>query len=179
MWDWVNDNINQIKLKPDPPHGINGQCVNLASSWSMAQGGPELLGATAWAIYQNFRHPFYDVIPGTQVQPGDIVFYYPNNAAAGTGPAGHVNVALDSFTATSFRGIDTDWNANPHTQFVTHSYNGIAGVFRPKGELAMTPEVKIVFDDLKAHILNLENQLKVQDAKLEDLKQHIINLENK
>jgi hypothetical protein len=39
-----------------------------------------------------------------------------------------------------------------------------------QGELTMTPEVKSVLEDLKAHILLIEK-------KIEDLKAHVINLE--
>lgn len=131
MQDWINTNINQVHLTPDPPNGIDGQCVNLASSWSLYQGGPELQGATAYSIFQNFRSDFYDVLITTAVQPGDLAFWAANTA--GFGSAGHVDIVVDQITGSGFRGFDTNWNNNPKAEYVNHNFNGFAGVFRRKG----------------------------------------------
>lgn len=129
---WSNANLGQTHLYPDPPHGIDGQCVNSASSWSMYQGGPELFpGATAWIIYQSFRSGFYQVISGGNVQPGDIVFYPPNNKGEGTGPAGHVDVCIDQVTGSTFRAADSDYNGNLKLTYNVHNKSNVAGVFRP------------------------------------------------
>lgn len=129
MNDWVQPNLGKVHLTPDPPNGIDGQCVNLASSWSIFQGGPELLVDTAYNIWLNFRHPFYDVIPyPTSVQAGDIVFYKANVPGM-TGSAGHVDVLVKTIPS-GFQALDTNWNNNPTAQYVSHTFTGIAGVFR-------------------------------------------------
>lgn len=130
--DWQAANLGQVQLNPDPPNGINGQCVNLASSWSMAQGGPELRGATAYEIYQNFRDPFFEVIantPTNQPSEGDIVFFVPNYAPIGTGYAGHIDVCVDNISSTGFRALDTDWEGHPYSEYINHSFAGVAGWF--------------------------------------------------
>jgi hypothetical protein len=140
MQPWLSNNLGKSRLNPDPPNGIDGQCVNAASSWSMAMGGPELSGTTAWDIWSNFRSPFFQAIPvgpGFAIESEDIVFYYPNNAGAGTASAGHVDIAADNITATGFRGADTDWNGSPLLQYVNHTLNGVAGVFRHQGEVML------------------------------------------
>jgi hypothetical protein len=141
MNDWINNNLGRVHLNPQPPHGIQGQCVNLASSWSLYQGGPELMGDTAWHIWQNFRHPFYQVVTGAP-QAGDIAFFLPNNPSAGTGSAGHVDVVVE-VTGFGFKGLDTDWNQNPKSQYVNHSLTGVAGYFRHQGETMSTVDLTI------------------------------------
>lgn len=150
MQPWLDKNIGESHLSPDPPRGIDGQCVNAASSWSMAQGGPELIGATAWDIWQNFQNTFFErILPGGVLSPGDIVFYLPNNAAVGTGSAGHVDIATDSFTPHGFRGVDTDWNKSPLLQYVSHSFNGVAGWFHHGGNMSSTnltkEEIEVIY----------------------------------
>lgn len=171
---WLNGNLGRGDSKsnaliPYPPHSIYGQCVTAASSWSLAQGGPELLGATAWTIYQNFRHPFYQVIPrelGTALQPGDILFYAPNDPRVGTGPDGHVDVFERMTGATSFLGADMDWDGSQVLQMEAHNINSVAGLFRPVGGNEVTQEQyqalmeelaesKARQVDLKAWMLNI------------------------
>lgn len=127
MQDWLNNNLGKIRLNPDPPNGIDGQCVNAASSWSIYQGGPELRGATAWEIWQNFNSPFYQRVTGGY-QPGDIVFFLPNNPVTGTGYAGHVDI-MTRDTGSGFVGADTNWGSAA-LQLINHRYVGIAGAFR-------------------------------------------------
>lgn len=160
--DWLKQNLSQEYLKPDPLYGIDGQCVNAASSWSLAQGGPELMGATAWDIYENFRNPFYEVSPrslGTALQPGDILFYAPNDTSMGTGPAGHVDIFIKMTGATSFQAADTDWNGSPLLQLETHDINNVAGFFRPVGGNDVTQE-----------------QYQVLEAQIADIKQWQLNI---
>lgn len=83
------------------------------------------MGATAYSIWLNFRHPFYQVIPNTSPQTGDIVFFAPNNANIGTGPAGHVSVCIKP----GFTSADADWGGFP-LKYVNHTMSGILGVFR-------------------------------------------------
>lgn len=137
---WVAQNLGKgdpsakppTYLTPRPSHGINGQCVNAASSWSLSIGGPELMGATAYAIWQDFRHPFYQVINTASVLPGDIVFFAPNNYSIGTGPAGHVAVAVNGGLGT----VDADWGSYA-LKLVNHTTNGVLGVFRHPQEVDM------------------------------------------
>lgn len=128
LQDWLN-NLGKVQLTPDPPNGINGQCVNAASSWSMKQGGPELRGDTAYSIWQNFNSSFYKRVTSGFVS-GDIVFFAPNNSAAGTGAAGHVDIYIKP-VGTGFQGADTDWNGSAILQLITHSLGGVVGAFRP------------------------------------------------
>lgn len=107
-----------------------------ASSWSIKQGGPELFGigdtSTAWTTWQTFRHPFYEVInnsPTNQPSPGDLVFFRPNTSL--TGPAGHVDIAIDQISTSSFRAVDSNWNNNRTLQYVNHGYNEVVGWFHP------------------------------------------------
>lgn len=134
---WANSNLGKSHLNPDPPHGIDGQCVNAASSWSLSIGGPELMGETAYHIWINFRHPFYEVHPyqsGVGPQAGDIVFFAPNVAAIGTGYAGHVDVCAQPVSATQFGGADADWGQLP-LKYVIHPMTGVVGWFRKAGQV--------------------------------------------
>lgn len=126
---WLG-NVGAVQLNPDPPNGINGQCVNAASSWSMAQGGPQLFGNgnddTAWDIWLTFNHPFFQRVTGG-FQPGDILFYSPNNPAVGTGYAGHVDIYVGGSQTA-----DADWNGNPKLQLINLNLaSKAAGAFRP------------------------------------------------
>lgn len=151
MNDWLNTNINQVHLTPDPPNGIDGQCVNAASSWSIFQGGPELRGATAYEIYEFFRDPFYEVISIGNGRPkrGDIVFFFPNTPI--TGSAGHVDICTQDGTDSGYAGVDTNWNNNPKLQYINHSYQSVVGMFRKVNQggnvpsLATQQEVVSVF----------------------------------
>lgn len=146
MNQWLQQNLGRgatvaTGLKPYPPNSIPGQCVTAASSWSMFLGGPQLFGigddSTAYEIFLNFRHPFFEVIQGAaDIQPGDIVFYLPNNKSAGTGPDGHVDVCIE-IIPDGFIGVDMDWDGNGNLQSVPHNLSGVAGVFRPTGGIDM------------------------------------------
>jgi len=144
---WANNNLGRTHLNPDPPHGIDGQCVNAASSWLLSIGGPELIGATAWSIWQSFRHPFFTAInyaPGTGPQAGDVVFFKPNVSSLGTGPAGHVDICINPYSAASFKGADADWGQLP-LQYVEHRLNSneVAGWFRPGGNVTPVDELNL------------------------------------
>lgn len=151
MNNWLSKNIGQVALSPEPPHGVQGQCVNAASSYSLSIGGPELTGPTAWSIWTNFIDPFYTKITTTSLRPGDIVFFDQNNINVGTGTAGHIDICVN-LTPTGFRGADTNWANNPKLEYVDHNLTGVAGVFRIKGEDSMQV-TKAVLDSLYRGIL--------------------------
>lgn len=140
MESWLNNNLGKgakgNPLNPYPPHSIPGECVTAASSWSMAQGGPELLGATAYSIWQNFQNSFYTRVSSNFVS-GDILFYSPNDPRIGTGPDGHV----DNYIGNN-QTAGMDWNGNPNLQIVDNISQYAIGAFRPnnQGEI-MTPQV--------------------------------------
>lgn len=134
---WLQTNIGRggssaYPISPYPSSSIYGECVTAASSWSLAQGGPQLLGDTAWDIWLA-GNDFYDKLPvPVTLQPGDIVFYDGNDAEIGTGADGHVDVCVGSITPSGFQGADMNWNNDPNLQLVNHGYAGVAGVFRVK-----------------------------------------------
>lgn len=125
---WANQNANKSELTPDPPHGINGQCVNSASSAMMFQGGPELFpGATAWDIWLNFQDPRIERVQAPYGY-GDTVFYSPNNPAVGTGPAGHVETVVTPGSVLDLAA--TDIKGNPNLVRLNRSQTLPAGGFR-------------------------------------------------
>lgn len=149
--NWLTQNIGQVNLTPWPPHGIKGQCVSAAASWSMAQGGGELVGATAWDIWIAEDSNYQKIT--SNYQPGDIMFYLPNNQATGTGSAGHVDLFVKSIPG-GFQGADTDWKSSPILQYINHSFAGIVGAFR-LGE-------DVNKDQTIAHYETVINQLNAQ-----------------
>lgn len=141
---WYNQNAGQTHLNPDPSHGIDGECVNAASSFSLYLGGPEFIGATAYKVWTTFRSPFYQVVNGSDRRPDDIVFLAPNNPLIGTGPEGHVYICRGGDG-----GYDCNWAGNRTLHQTTHTATGVLGVFRHIKEANMQPTAKQVGDTYK------------------------------
>lgn len=127
------------------PHGILGQCVSVSSEWCVENGWPELSGATALEIYENFTNAAYAKVLVNHGNPeiGDIMFW---DATYGGGD-GHTGVVTDVGPTGMIIFEQNDPLGSPaHLQF--YNFNHLAGWFHPVAEENEVPVTKQDVDNL-------------------------------
>lgn len=121
-----------------PVYDGRHQCVGWAAVYSAAIGNtgylptPKTNGARD--IYEVFSPPLADQYlriansPSFVPRKGDIVVWtgMPNN------PYGHIAVANGVGDTNTFQSYDQNWTGGERVHIVTHNYNYVLGVLRPK-----------------------------------------------
>ena len=126
--DFVASHLGQCTTDGDP-YGC--QCVALIYAYCDALGVQRLTGnAIDMAAQPN---PGFAWIPmgSGPLGAGDVVVWG-QTPTLGIGTLGHVDIAVDSITTSSYRGLDQNWyasdlnNGSP-AAYVTHGYVGVLG----------------------------------------------------
>lgn len=120
----------------DGQYGV--QCFDLANYYAVELlGASSFIGWHAYEIYTNFYnqpgHDKYDRIENTPSfipKKGDIIVW-----SSDLGTHGHVAVCQGEGDTTYFKSYDQNWTGNndPCT-LITHNYNAVLGVLRPKDQ---------------------------------------------
>jgi hypothetical protein len=109
--------------------GLGGECVDLVNLWLQEARG--LPGVQANAVdWRNVTLPGYIWVPNTAYDfpPEGAIAVWGRDATAGTGPFGHIALALaaDNLHLLSF---DQNWPTGDACRFVLHVYAGVLGWF--------------------------------------------------
>ena len=137
--DFVASHLGQCTTDGDP-YGC--QCVALIYAYCDALGVQRLTGnAIDMAAQPN---PGFAWIPmgSGPLGAGDVVVWG-QTPTLGIGTLGHVDIAVDSITTSSYRGLDQNWyasdlnNGSP-AAYVTHGYVGVLGWHHFQGGFSVT-----------------------------------------
>jgi hypothetical protein len=130
---WFATYQGKSLLVPGEPVSETGQCVQAADiALNLVYGLPYHYGnAIDWWNYPGELVNNFNLINDGTIQKGDFVVY-------GTGvgsPFGHIDIALQNGSKSSYIGADSNWNKNLTVHTVNHNdqYNQyILGVLRNK-----------------------------------------------
>lgn len=136
-----------------------GHCYQLFNFYNRdVVGAPDFLMPLAYQIYTSFPgsplEPFYDRIElssGFVAQYGDVVIWSPELPGTQVRvdgklvKAGHVDICIDhNASPLQFIGFDSNWQGKTAHQ-VTHNYDYVLGVLRPKGVRMDHEDVNRIF----------------------------------
>ncbi len=119
------------------------QCVDVVKSYCNKVFGVPLSSmqgyGDAWEYYDNFSKksaitPYFTKIAyskGMAIKAGDIVVWKASLNSIG---AGHIGIASGEYSSSSFVSFDQNFPSGSPCKFVTHSYNKVNGVLRPKDQ---------------------------------------------
>jgi hypothetical protein len=114
------------------PGGLGGQCVDLVNLYVAARGVPlQRLNAVDW--WHSAKLPGWRWVPnGPANYPrlGAVVVWNSNVTAVGTGPYGHIAVALAA-DALALLTLDQGWPADAPVSVIWHQYTGVLGWWEP------------------------------------------------
>lgn len=117
------------------------QCVDVVKAYCNRVFGIPISSMSgygnAWEYYTNFSSkkaivPYFDKIAyksGMSFRAGDIVVW---DKSINKSNAGHMSVATGKYDSSSVETFDQNFPSGSPCKFVTHSYNKINGVLRPK-----------------------------------------------
>jgi len=107
--------------------GIGGECVDLANQFlADMYGDPhEYLNAVDWAGARVPGHAWIANTPSNMPRQGDLVVWG-YSSAAGTGPNGHIALALAA-SQMWVVSCDQNWPTGSPVRLMLHSYAGILG----------------------------------------------------
>lgn len=131
--------IGKTPLYPPNPETFRGECAQLFNFYNRdVIGAPNFLPPYAHQLFTEYPdsplEPFYDrieLVSGFVARYGDAVVWSPE--LPGTNGAGHIDICIDrTATPLQFIGLDSNWQGKA-VQKVTHNYDYVIGVLRPKG----------------------------------------------
>ena len=117
------------------------QCVDVVKSYCNKVFGVPVSSMSgygdAWEYFENFSKktaitPYFNKIDyksGMQLRAGDIVVW---ERSVNSSNAGHIAIANGTYNSTSFETFDQNWPSGSACKFVTHNYNKVNGILRPK-----------------------------------------------
>lgn len=138
---------NEKYIDYDGKYGVT--CFDLANDYCVkVLGGKQFLGLYAWEIYENFdNQPSKELFTRIKNTPdfvpkkGDIIVW----AQSLNGEAGHVEVCTGNGDTTWFESYGQNWTGDhDKCTLLSHNYNHILGVLRPKNQSQIQTAVKDV-----------------------------------
>lgn len=118
----------------DVDHAYGAQCADLANDYAeQVLKVPAFVGGGAVDFWTTYDHRYYAATPNTETnapKAGDVVIWA-QNAKAGTGPYGHVAIALAGATPQSFQGFSQNWPEGSPCHVVSFEYDGVLGFLTP------------------------------------------------
>jgi GH25 family lysozyme M1 (1,4-beta-N-acetylmuramidase) len=131
----------------DGKYGV--QCFDLVNDYAVkVLGCKPFIGMSAWEIYENFgaqpSHARFTKIqngPTFVPQKGDIVVW----GKSLNGDSGHCAIATGEGTTLWFKSYEQNWTGNNDLcTVITHGYDHVLGVLRPKEQNNINKEAKQV-----------------------------------
>lgn len=126
--------------------GAENQCVDLANQYiTEVLGKTAIIGTNAKDFKDRYDSNEFEWIPNTPeaiIRKGDIPVW---NGRVGGG-AGHIAIALDDGTLTSFTSLDQNWSRKELVTIESHNYTNVSGWLRPK-EKPMAGELETCMKD--------------------------------
>ncbi len=128
------------------------QCVDVVKAYCNRVFGVPVSSMSgygdAWEYYDNFSKktaisPYFTKISyksGMEIKAGDIVVWKASLNAIG---AGHIGIASGKYSSSSFESFDQNFPSGSPCKFVTHSYNKVNGILRPKDRSKIDGETKL------------------------------------
>ena len=112
------------------PAGVGGECVDLADLYALlCYGTPHVYrNAVDWAQGSIPGWGWIPNQPTNYPHTGDLVVWGAS-AAAGTGPNGHIAIAL-SASSMKIVSVDQNWPRGSPVTLRLHSYDGVLGWLR-------------------------------------------------
>lgn len=157
--------------------GAYNQCVDLANQYiKEVLGKTPIIGTNAKDFGTAFNKNEFEWIVNTPtaiIEAGDIPVW---NGNVGGG-AGHIAIALEKGTLSSFKSLDQNWSIKERVTLENHNYSNVIGWLRVKGGVNMDQQ-KII-DELRADRDKNWNLYQEEIKKSADLQTKLTACENK